>query len=355
MTNDQRPPSAAPEGPKQFESRDHYLALLDRVGARLDDALVKVGIDKPVAAAGGEMLDPTTFYAFVDAVDELNDDPELAIRVGKEAARLAFEPRYMSFEPPLFAAFMSPTWALMIERISRYSAPRSPIQTRVQATELDVTIEYGWPVDDRPPPLLALAEFVYWISIGRLRTQSRFEPLKVVTVVPPADLAPFEAFFGVPVEIGDRHRMVVDARTANLPFVDVTQEIWEHFEPELERQLAQSQPATPLVEAIRESLATLMPAGEATIERVAYKLDMSPRTLQRRLREDGTNFREVLNQTRETMAIHYLTNSKRSVAEIASQLGYDNASSFTRALSTWTGQTPRQIRHPQPKASSTRR
>ena len=73
---------------------------------------------------------------------------------------------------------------------------------------------------------------------------------------------------------------------------------------------------------------------------VARKLAMSKRTLQRRLSTEGTTFREILQDTREALAKHYLGQTSLSAQEISFLLGFDEPNSFYRAFNDWTGETP---------------
>lgn len=71
---------------------------------------------------------------------------------------------------------------------------------------------------------------------------------------------------------------------------------------------------------------------------------MSKRTLQRRLEQEGDNFRNLVNACREHTARHYLLNTRLSGYEIAFLLGFEDPNSFYRAFMAWTGQTPEAAR-----------
>jgi AraC-like DNA-binding protein len=80
------------------------------------------------------------------------------------------------------------------------------------------------------------------------------------------------------------------------------------------------------------------------IETVAAALAMSPRTLQRRLAEEGTSYQELVSEVREDLARQHLTESRLSISEIAFLLGFSDVSSFHRAFKRWTHETPRAYR-----------
>jgi AraC-like DNA-binding protein len=91
---------------------------------------------------------------------------------------------------------------------------------------------------------------------------------------------------------------------------------------------------------VRELLTTKLAYGEPSEENVARLLNLSVRTLQRKLIDSGTTYRRVLDNTRRDMALSYLKVSLCSVTTITYMLGYSATSSFTRAFRRWTGQSP---------------
>lgn len=98
--------------------------------------------------------------------------------------------------------------------------------------------------------------------------------------------------------------------------------------------------STTVRERVRASLLEQLPAGSSSTEAVARDLMMSSRTLQRRLKDEGTTFQAILDDTREALARHHLSASDLSTGEISFLLGYEDARSFYRAFHAWTGQTP---------------
>jgi len=76
------------------------------------------------------------------------------------------------------------------------------------------------------------------------------------------------------------------------------------------------------------------------VDEVAAGLNLSPRTLQRRLKDEGSGFAAEVNAVREAMARDLLRDGERSVAEIAWRLGFADTANFHRAFKAWTGMTP---------------
>jgi AraC-like DNA-binding protein len=91
---------------------------------------------------------------------------------------------------------------------------------------------------------------------------------------------------------------------------------------------------------VREVLMQRLQCAEPSQEEVAEQLCMSARTLQRKLGESGTTYKEILDETRRSLALIYLSAPHHSVSEITYLLGFSSGSSFTRAFRRWTGQSP---------------
>ena len=77
-----------------------------------------------------------------------------------------------------------------------------------------------------------------------------------------------------------------------------------------------------------------------TNEQVAYTLNMSERTMNRRLREQGFTFKDILKDVRINLSKLYIKKNQFNVTEIAFQLGFSDSSSFSRAFKRWTGASP---------------
>ena len=81
-----------------------------------------------------------------------------------------------------------------------------------------------------------------------------------------------------------------------------------------------------------------------SLEAVASNFNMSFRSLQRRLKEEGITFLEIVEKVRKNLAIHYLSSEQLQIKDIAYTLGYNEPSAFLRAFKRWTGETPTSYR-----------
>jgi AraC-like DNA-binding protein len=77
-----------------------------------------------------------------------------------------------------------------------------------------------------------------------------------------------------------------------------------------------------------------------SIDDVAANFNLSSRTLQRKLREEGSSFKEIVDKVRKELALQYLKDKNNQIKDVAYSLGYNESSAFVRAFKRWTGTTP---------------
>jgi AraC-like DNA-binding protein len=120
---------------------------------------------------------------------------------------------------------------------------------------------------------------------------------------------------------------------------------WRHLLQLCERELEQLTRTRSLRERIIQLLGPLLNGGrEPDLEEVAARLKLPTWTLRRKLAEEGTQFRAVLNDTRRDLAMTYIRDTELAFGEIAYLLGFASAEAFQRAFKRWTGQTPGEFR-----------
>lgn len=99
-----------------------------------------------------------------------------------------------------------------------------------------------------------------------------------------------------------------------------------------------------LVADLRQQLAGLLAAGEANADAACRALQLSRRTLQRRLKAERTSFQRVLREVRAELAVKYLGDERLKAFEVAMLLGYSSISSFTTAFKSWYDMPPAKYR-----------
>lgn len=80
--------------------------------------------------------------------------------------------------------------------------------------------------------------------------------------------------------------------------------------------------------------------GILSLEDVASNFNIAPRSLQRRLQDEGITFQQLSDAVRKSLALHYMESGKHPIKEISIMLGYNELSAFSRAFKRWTGKAP---------------
>ena len=137
------------------------------------------------------------------------------------------------------------------------------------------------------------------------------------------------------------------ATDAKRPFVTRNAELLAMLAPQFEEELKQQSADEDFAERVRGAVQQKLTGRRPNIGDIADALHISPRTLQRRLQDEGSSFQRVLEDARHQLARHYLNNSALELNEAAYLLGYEDANSFVRAFRTWEGVPPARWREKQ--------
>jgi AraC-like DNA-binding protein len=95
---------------------------------------------------------------------------------------------------------------------------------------------------------------------------------------------------------------------------------------------------------VKLKLIEQLPSGHATQESIAKALNISPRSLQRKLQDEGTTYKQLVDDTRRELAAQYVRQSRIPINEITYLLGFSEPSNFARAFKRWTGESPSDFR-----------
>lgn len=95
-----------------------------------------------------------------------------------------------------------------------------------------------------------------------------------------------------------------------------------------------------IVNQVYSKLLDFLPQRIFSEDIIAEDLNMSLRTLQRRLKEKGTSYDALFQGVRKEVALQLINDQQLSIVEIGRFLGFSNRSNFGRAFKTWTGVTP---------------
>lgn len=310
-----------------------------RLGVDTDRLLQGVGVTREVLQDSDARIPTATVAELWKRAHELSGDPLLALRAAEALP-------YGAYKVVDFMASSASSVGDAFRKVSEYF-PLINTSARLPITVGDSTVEFGLePAPGSPAISRPYAEYTLAACYLRVREAvGDFAPLRVEFTQPsPPDTSEHRRIFRAPVRFEAGRTQLVLSR-----------EVWEQANsrpnPELcavleehARRLLAELPSDGLLGEVRKLTTEELKGGTPTLEHVASRVSMSGRTLQRRLKEEGTTFAEVLDWLRRGMAQGYLADEQISISEVSYLLGFSEQSAFHRAFKRWTGSTPVQFR-----------
>lgn len=159
----------------------------------------------------------------------------------------------------------------------------------------------------------------------------------------PSDVRAHRRFFDAPIEwSAGRDGLLLPPEILTAAPANPNPAMSRYFGDVLERR---GNPRATTTERVRMVLVERLASGPPTAAELAPRLGMSERSLRRALDDEGTTFRELLDDLRKTTAREML-DAKKSVTEIAFLLGFSETSALSRAFRRWYGESPRALTAP---------
>jgi AraC-like DNA-binding protein len=183
------------------------------------------------------------------------------------------------------------------------------------------------------------------IALSRTTVAADLAPVSLALSRPePPCSAQFFALFRAPIAFSaPKDSIVFDRETAERPLPTSNRILARANEQVIAEYLARFQ-ATDLSGQVRTRLIELLPIGNCNESQLADALNLSRRTLQRRLAEEGTSYSVLLDEARQELAIRYIGEQRLSIKETSYLLGFSEPGNFSRAFKRWTGQAPSNFR-----------
>ncbi|HTB89134.1 MAG TPA: AraC family transcriptional regulator [Steroidobacteraceae bacterium] len=161
----------------------------------------------------------------------------------------------------------------------------------------------------------------------------------------PAHSAEYRLMYSADLRFDRPHTLLAfEASYLDLPVVQNERSAKEFLRTAPESILLKYKNGSSLTARVRRRLRQFLPGTVPDFEQLADEMSMTPATMRRRLHEEGESYQSIKDQLRRDLAISYLSHSKRSVMDIALELGFSERSAFHRAFRKWTGASPGEFR-----------
>ncbi|EHU1358959.1 helix-turn-helix domain-containing protein [Acinetobacter baumannii] len=161
----------------------------------------------------------------------------------------------------------------------------------------------------------------------------------------PRNIRKYEEYFNCPVSFEtNRNQVVILGSLLDLPFQTSESTLLKILLKYAEQVIGDFIEDNSFVELVNKNIVRAIKNNRPHLDEVAGYIGISPRVLQKKLKEKGVTFLELLDNIRYQKAMDYLLEEKNSISEISYLLGYREQASFNRSFKAWTGMSPNQWR-----------
>jgi AraC-like DNA-binding protein len=319
------------------------LNALAAEGVSIDDAIASLRLSKSAISSPATRVSLNQIIECYRIADRLSHNPQFAYNAG---LRL----HVSAYGMWGFAILSSMNYRQTMKFSSEYHQLAAPLVEAEFKEQSGCGIWTFTPlpnarIDARLYKFIVEMQFGIGLSLHRDIMGSSFAAREIhVTYAPSVDASKYPDIFGCPVLLGQsENRLLFDAA-------------WLDGTPNLGNEITYStvlglcdglmeefRLRVGLIGKVRQALmANLMRA--TSLDDIADSLNMSARTLRRKLKEEKTSFRELVDELRKDVAIKYLRDTDLTVEEIAEALGFSDGANFRRAFRRWTKAAPHEFR-----------
>jgi AraC-like DNA-binding protein len=221
------------------------------------------------------------------------------------------------------------------------------------AAQLDIrdegdAVRYSLRLDCSPPAPPAFIELVLsmWALRGPALSSESWLPRELAfRRAAPASTVEYEAVYRTRVTWGaPADSMLVARQDLALPVRGADRVLGRVLERHLDDELSRMPPPDQLLPRVHAAVAESVADADFDIDRLARRVGMSRRTLQRRLADAGLTFQQLVDEARRDASLRSMRDPNLSIADVAFGVGYGDMSTFYRSFRRWTGRTPAEWR-----------
>lgn len=318
------------------------ITMARQFGVSTGSLLCAAGIDKTLMSISDASIPLENYYQLLEHVVAKTEVPDIGLFIGRLNH---LESMHLS----LYMASSGRTlrdWLNMMPSIAELFGDVGVVN--VKSTQEEFVLQ--WQPNTIPNPERCIITDG-WISATVLQMDSfgllPVKPTRVdLSYNRPADLSQLQAilgdnlYFNQPVSSVYYRRRVLD-----IPLAHVSTSLYDSVSKEFSQFSSEDSSVTDQFSStLHSAILRQLPRGDCSIELIAKELNISRRTLQRRLKERESNFQQLLQRIKSKLAKKYLEDQRLSITEVAFLLGYGDHSTFSAAFKSWNGMTPSQFR-----------
>lgn len=316
------------------------LAAVESLGLDLNaaDCLKAAGIDEKALHNPTSRVGFSCFTNLLLLIQKHAGDDGIGLRIGRELA-------LSSYNALGYAAANGETLFDALRLLPEYESLVVSL-ANTEVVECGTSVEVHWSMSGGH--YFAMLEglfFASWVTLGELLASQSLQNIAVhFTHEAPGNLDIWHDTFGTSIRFDQPVAKVIYRQsTLALPISRSDPFIYQVMTKEAEcLKAAINGPS--LVTRIATWLTEQLPQGEPDQKRLACHLNMSERTLRRRLQQESVSYQVILDRVRKERANYYLEQTSLPIQEIAALLGYQHLTAFNAAYKRWMGSTPGQAK-----------
>lgn len=321
------------------------LDYLTRRGVDRAKLLERVRLSPSLLAQRDQRIAASTYLELLGHGVRLTGDEQLGLHLGE-----AVRPGYYGVLGYLIMSCA--TLADALHRQARYAAlvgnlGQVGLDDEPPRAGLEPQVAHSWqPLLPQQQRQLSEETLAGWVTFGHWISGLDIPPTEVrFQHAAPADTAEYHRIFRCPVLFDQADNALVFAkRLLATPLGQADAQVRLMLDAYADRLLGEIQQGHSVLDRARLELSRQLPEVGADLQQIAARLALSPRTLQRRLREAGLSFNQLVDETRQQLVLHYLRDPALELTEIAFLVGFSEPGSLARAFRRWTGQSPGEYR-----------
>jgi AraC-like DNA-binding protein len=269
------------------------------------------------------------------AVGDISGDPAIGLKLGTES-------RVERYDPAAIAALHSQSFLDAVQRMARYKQLTCPEQIRITPGNGESAVEFAFLLARDAEPAVLVDLCLSWIlTIGRSGTGYPIIPLRLELTRAAAHRDTLEEHYRCRAKFkAGRNALIFRTSDLERSFVTHNAELLAMLGPQLDAELNARRARQTISDQAKAAVKGLLAGHRPSIRDVARQLNLSSRTLQRRLTQRGITFQRLLEEARRELACHYLAQSELELNQAAYLLGYEDPNSFFRAFHHWEGTSP---------------
>lgn len=274
---------------------------------------------------------------------------EAAVLLHKESIGLSMSEHYSPLDlQALGVAFLSSRNLMeALNRLARYiRVINSALELEIRENDETVEVYSHLPqMDPDSRKVIEDGRLSVILDLARKGLSSKLDPVSVgFTYAEPENSGDLFGVFRCPLGFSEqRSRITFSCADTERTFTTANRELALGNDRILDDMLRDLD-TSDIVQKVKRAIIEDLPSGAPSEEDVASRIFVSSRTLQRRLAEEDTSFRNVLLEVRRDLAEQYMADRRIPLAEISFMLVFSDTSSFSRAFKKWTGDPPNTYR-----------